>query len=93
MKRIYVGNLALDTTEEHLARLFRKFGAVSKAALICDSETGKPRGFGFVLMKNDAEGDAAIHGLNYMRVNGSIMLVRDAMPAPDQPRPFLRRNV
>jgi RNA recognition motif-containing protein len=91
VKRIYVGNLSLATTEEHLAHLFGKFGAVSKAGLLRDSETGKPRGFGFVLMKNDQEGDAAIQGLNYMRVDGSVILVRDAMPSPT-PTDSARRN-
>lgn len=91
MKRIYVGNLSLATTEEHLAHLFGKFGAVSKAGLLRDSDTGKPRGFGYVLMKNDQEGDAAIQGLNYMRVDGSVILVRDAMPAA-RPTDSPRRN-
>ena len=95
MKRIYVGNLHQETTEEQLALCFAKFGAVSKAGLVRDVESGKPRGFGFVLMKDDAEGDAAIQGLHYTRLRGSMILVREALP-PDAARPdsssFRRRR-
>jgi len=82
MTRIYVGNLNRTTTADHLHCLFAKCGAVQKAGLVRDETTGKPRGFGFVLMSDDLEAKAAILKLNFMRIDGSVIMVKDALP-PD----------
>jgi RNA recognition motif-containing protein len=80
MTRIYVGNLHPATTVEHLQPLFAKFGTVNKVGILQDEETGKSRGFGFVLMGKDQEGQDAIHGLNGTSVNGRALAVLEAMP-------------
>ena len=55
---LYVGNMAFSTTEDTLRQLFSQFGTVTKASLVMDRETGRPRGFAFVEMSEG--GQAAI---------------------------------
>jgi len=70
LKKIYVGNLAYQTTEEGLESAFSAFGTVSNVAIIRDRETGQSRGFGFVEMDDDSQAEAAIAGLNGTQVDG-----------------------
>jgi len=63
-KRLYVGNLVFSTTSSDLRALFAEHGVVHSAQVQVDRESGKGRGFGFVLMPNDAEADAAIAHLD-----------------------------
>jgi len=83
MKRIYVGNLSPLTTAAELQNNFERFGKVQKLGMISELATGKPLGFAFVLMKDDGEGEAAIHQLNQHRLNGRPLDVREALP-PNQ---------
>lgn len=80
MKRIYVGNLAAETNETVLRRLFEQYGCVIRAGIICNRETGESRGFGFVVMKNDRHGNEAIRRLNGYSVRGEKILVLEASP-------------
>ena len=80
MKNIYVGNLPFSATEAEIEELFAQFGAVSRVNLPSDRETGRPRGFGFVEMANDAEGEAAIAGLNGQMMGGRALRVNEAQP-------------
>ena len=80
MKRIYVGNLHTGTTAGHLAHLFEQYGKVSKAGIICDTVTGCSRGFAFVLMGNDREGETAIQNLNQKPLDGRVLYVKEALP-------------
>ncbi len=59
-KKLYVGNLSYDTTDDELNRLFSQCGQVSSAKVIKDKETGRSKGFGFVEMTNDDEATHAI---------------------------------
>ena len=77
MKRIYVGNLSYDTTEEELRRVFAEHGEVGSVDLIVDRETGRPRGFGFVEME---DADVAIKALNNAEVGGRTLTVNEARP-------------
>jgi RNA recognition motif-containing protein len=86
MKRIYVGNLAPGTDEGALHAAFEQYGPVAKAGIVCDRETGKPRNFGFVLMRDNSQADEAIEGLNGSSLNGQNMHVLEALP------PGVRRN-
>ncbi|MBI1832527.1 MAG: RNA-binding protein [Planctomycetes bacterium] len=63
-KNIYVGNLAWNVTSDELRELFSPFGAVRKAEVIADRETGRSRGFGFVEMESDEEAQKAIDALH-----------------------------
>ena len=84
MKNIYVGNLPYTTDEAELRQLFESYGEVSRATIVNDRETGRPRGFGFVEMPNVAEGDKAIEALNGSEMGGRSLTVNEARPR--QPR-------
>ena len=75
---LYVGNLPWSITDESLNALFAKHGAVSRAKVVMDRESGRSRGFGFVTMTNDAEGTAAITAINGTQVDGRAVNVRQA---------------
>jgi RNA recognition motif-containing protein len=77
---IYVGNLPFSTTEQDLQQMFGQHGQVSRASIVMDRETGRSRGFGFVEMPNDAEGQAAIAALNGKDMNGRGLTVNVAKP-------------
>ncbi|WP_406693729.1 RNA-binding protein [Singulisphaera sp. Ch08] len=79
-KRLYVGNLGFSVTSEELQAIFEAFGAVSTSQVVDDRETGRSRGFGFVEMVNDAEGDAAIQGLDGSDHQGRRLNVSEARP-------------
>ena len=81
---IYVGNLPFDATEEEVREVFEGFGAVDRVSLIKDKMTGRPRGFGFVEMANDAEAEAAIAGLNGKPMRNRNMTVNPARPREEQ---------
>jgi len=78
--KMYVGNLSFSTTESQLKALFEPHGAVSSASLVMDRETGRPRGFGFVEMNNDAEAKAAMAALSGKNVDGRDLTVNEAKP-------------
>jgi RNA recognition motif-containing protein len=78
--KIYVGNLAYQTTSEDLEQLFSQSGEVESAVIIEDRETGRSRGFGFVEMVNQDEGEAAIEALNGADFQGRSLTVNEARP-------------
>ena len=80
MLNIYVGNLSFDTGDSELEALFVPHGEVGKASVITDRDTGRSRGFGFVEMRNEAEGRAAIEALNGQEVGGRALTVNEAKP-------------
>jgi len=82
LKKIYVGNLAYQTTEEGLESAFGAFGTVNNVSIIRDRETGRSRGFGFVEMEDDAQAAAAIDGLNGTQIDGRKLTVNEARPRP-----------
>ena len=77
---IYVGNLSFELAEEDLRQAFEEFGEVSSAKLITDKFSGKPRGFGFVEMPDDVQGNAAIAGLDGKDLKGREIRVSMARP-------------
>jgi len=76
--KLYVGNLAFQTTSEDLQELFSQAGTVQSANVIEDRETGRSRGFGFVEMSSKEEGNAAIAEFNGKEVNGRNLNVNEA---------------
>ena len=88
---IYVGNLSYQLTDGELADIFAEFGAVDSAKIIMDRETGRSKGFGFVEMTNEEEGDAAISELDGREVNGRNLKVNKARPREERPRTNNRR--
>src|SRR5215471_16215014 len=83
-KNIYVGNLTWDSTADDLLALFQAFGAVARAQVITDRETGRSRGFGFVEMDNDQEAQTAIDNLNGTPFRGRALTVNEARPREDR---------
>ncbi|MFQ6604582.1 MAG: RNA recognition motif domain-containing protein [Fidelibacterota bacterium] len=83
---LYVGNLSYDVTEDDLRSVFGEHGEVSSAKIISDRMTGRSKGFGFVEMPNDDEGQSAIDALNDLEYQGRNMRVSVARPREDRPR-------
>jgi cold-inducible RNA-binding protein len=84
MKNIFVGNLSFGTSEETVRSLFEAHGTVDRVNIVRDRDTGQPRGFGFVEMSNDAEGQKAITALNGTDLDGRTLNVNEARPKTDR---------
>ena len=84
MKNIYVGNLSFGATEDAVRSLFEAFGTVDRVNIVTDRDSGQPRGFGFVEMANDAEGDKAINALNGKDLDGRALNVNEARPKTER---------
>jgi RNA recognition motif-containing protein len=80
MKSIYVGNPDFRTTEEELRKIFGGYGQVDRAEIVLDRDSGQPRGFAFVEMTNDVEGEKAIAGLNGSLMEERTLYVNEARP-------------
>ena len=83
-KNIYVGNLVWDCSPDDLLALFQEYGAVARAQVINDRETGRSRGFGFVEMSDDGEAQRAIDALNGADYKGRPLTVNEAKPREDR---------
>ena len=83
---IYVGNLSYRMTDEDLEKLFSSYGSVSTSKIVIDRETGRSKGFGFVEMPNQSEGDEAIRQLDGKEVEGRNIKVNVAKPKEEKPR-------
>ena len=77
-KKLYVGNISPDADQASLEALFSVFGTVEKAYIITDRETGQSKGYGFVVMSDDAEAQAAIAALNGKECGGYTVKVSEA---------------
>jgi RNA recognition motif-containing protein len=82
--KLYVGNLAFQTSSEELQTLFSQAGTVESVSLIEDRETGRSRGFGFVEMSTKEEGAAAISQFNGKDLGGRALNVNEAKPREDR---------
>ena len=78
--KLYVGNLSFNTSAQELTELFAAVGTVQSANVIEDRETGRSRGFGFVEMSSQAEGQDAISQLNGKEIDGRELKVNEAKP-------------
>jgi RNA recognition motif-containing protein len=77
---IYVANISFKATESELKALFENYGAVDSVKIIKDRETQKSRGFGFVEMPVESEGESAISALNGFAFAGRELAVNEAKP-------------
>lgn len=84
MTNIYVGNLSYQVTEDEVRSMFQAYGPVNRVRLITDRVTGKPKGFGFVEMRADADTARAIAGLNGKQVDGRALNVNEAREKADR---------
>ncbi|MGB6943868.1 MAG: RNA-binding protein [Bryobacteraceae bacterium] len=84
MKNIFVGNLSFGTTEATLRSMFDSYGTVDRVNIVTDRDSGQARGFAFVEMSVDAEGNAAISGLNGRDLDGRALNVNEARPKTER---------
>ena len=83
-KKLYVGNLAYNTTEAALQDAFSRVGNVVKATIIMDRETNRSKGFGFVEMADEESAAAAIAQLNGTQLDGRAIRVAEAQARQDR---------
>ena len=84
MKKLYIGNLPFQATEEEIGEWFTQTGVTpSSVMLIRDRFTGQPRGFGFVEIQNDEEAARAVQALNGQQLKGRSIVVNEARPPRD----------
>jgi RNA recognition motif-containing protein len=83
-KKIFVGSVAWATTNDSLKSAFSQYGEVESAEILTDKMTGRSRGFGFVVMPNDDEAQAAIDGLNGQALDGRNIVVNEARPREER---------
>lgn len=82
-KRLYVGNLSFQTTENELTHLFEQAGEVESVNIITDRDSGQSKGFGFIEMGKE-NADKAIAQLNGTELNGRALTVNEARPREDR---------
>jgi cold-inducible RNA-binding protein len=82
-KKIYVGNLSFDTTEEQVNEMFAQYGKVDSIVMITDRDSGRFRGFCFVEME-DSAANTAIQALNDTDLDGRTLRVNEARPRQDR---------
>jgi RNA recognition motif-containing protein len=83
--RLYVGNLSFHTTEEALQGAFANCGEVTEVKIMLDRDTGRSRGFGFVVMGNETDAKNAISQMNGVELDGRSLRVNEAEQRRDRP--------
>ncbi|MBN1495964.1 MAG: RNA-binding protein [Spirochaetes bacterium] len=84
--KIYVGNLPYSVNDADLEKMFSQFGSVTESKIITDRDTGRSKGFGFIEMPNQTEGEEAIKQLDGKDMDGRNIKVNVAKPKVDAPR-------
>jgi RNA recognition motif-containing protein len=84
MKNIFVGNLSFNATEDAVRSMFEAYGTVERVNIVTDRDTGRAKGFGFVEMSVDADGDRAIESLSGRELDGRSLTVNEARPKEDR---------
>lgn len=84
MKKLYVGNMSFETTENELRSLFEPFGEVGEIHVATDRATGRARGFAFVELIDGESAIKAMAELNGKVVAGRALNVNEARPKPQQ---------
>ncbi len=78
--KLYVGNLSFNTSTQDLEKMFGEIGSVNSASIIEDRDTGQSRGFAFIEMSSNEEGQNAITKLNGTEHDGRELIVNEAKP-------------
>ena len=81
-RKLYVGNLPYQTTEQDLEELFSQAGAVDAVRVMRDQATGRARGFAFVEMATEADAENAVNKLHDQSYGGRKLTVNEARPQP-----------
>lgn len=83
-KKLYVGSLSFDTTEDGLRDYFAKAGKVESANVIMDKISGRSKGFGFVEMSSEDDAKKAIETLDGKELDGRTIIVNEAKPMKER---------
>jgi len=83
-KKLYVGNLSYNATQEQVHSLFSQAGEVQEISLITDRETGRPKGFGFVEMVTEEGAQAAIKKFDGYALDNRNLTVNEARPREER---------
>jgi len=84
VKNIFVGNLSFNTGEDELRQIFEGYGQVDRVSIMTDRDTGRSRGFGFVEMNSNEDGEKAIAALNGSQLGGRTINVNEARPKAER---------
>jgi cold-inducible RNA-binding protein len=84
LKNIFVGNLSFNTNEDELRQAFESYGQVDRVSIMTDRDTGRSRGFGFVEMNSNEDGEKAIAALNGSQLGGRTINVNEARPKAER---------
>jgi cold-inducible RNA-binding protein len=84
VKNIFVGNLSFGATEASIRSMFESYGSVDRVNIVTDRDSGQPRGFAFVEMRSDDEGNKAIGDLNGRELDGRALNINEARPKPER---------
>src|SRR5262245_30496210 len=79
-KKLFVGNLSFQTTESDITSAFQAYGPVESVSIITDRDTGRSKGFGFVVITDESSADKAIAELNGSQLGGRALTVNEAKP-------------
>ena len=82
--KLYIGNMSYDTTEEQLRTMFGEAGTVGSVDIIKDRDTGRPKGFAFVMMSSQVEAEKAISLFDGKTVNDRALKVNLARPREER---------
>ncbi|MCH8741550.1 RNA-binding protein [Patescibacteria group bacterium] len=85
-KKLYIGSLPYETTDDQLKEMFGKAGTVESAKIITDKFSGRSKGFGFVEMSSDEEAQKAIETFNGFKMGERTIIVNEARPMEERPR-------
>lgn len=83
-KKLFVGGISWNLTEEELKEAFSKVGEVEEAKIITDRVSGRSKGFGFVTMKNPEDAEKAIEEMNGVELDGRAITVNEARPQKER---------
>jgi len=83
-KKLYVGNLSYNTTQEQVRELFAQVGDIVEISLITDRYTGNPKGFGFVEMATEEAAQEAIRRFNGHTLDNRALTVNEARPREER---------
>jgi len=85
-KRLYVGNMSFDVSDEELEQAFSQYGEISSAKVVRDQYTGRSKGFGFVEFAQEADAQKAMEAMNGKELNGRAIKVDEARDTKSQDR-------
>lgn len=85
-KKLFVGNLSYNMTDDQLNAIFAAFGTVISANIVFDKFSHRSKGFGFVEFETEEQAQAAIQALDGSDQDGRNMAVKEALPRPDRPQ-------